>query len=197
VFKSPSKDKLLRPSRRAPGEFVRSLRLRRKLTLEQLAAEVGLSKGHLSRFERGEKSLSVASLVRLSKSLNTSITALLGEVPHEDLLHVVRATSRPARQVGDSDGYEFFALARAGDHGSGAFIVSFTRSVVVGQGTDHAGEEILYIISGSLELELETKSVLLRAGDYAQYPGSMSHKLRGLEPGTQVLIVVTSSEGQH
>ena len=67
--------------------------------------------------------------------------------------------------------------------------------VVVGPGTDHAGEEILYIISGSLELELETKSVLLRAGDYAQYPGRMSHKLRGLEPGTQVLIVVTSSEG--
>ena len=184
-------------SPRFPGELVRSLRLRRKLTLEKLALEVGLSKGHLSRFERGEKSLSVSSLVRLSKSLNTSITALLGEVPHEDLLHVVRAAGRTARQVGESAGYEFFALARAGDHGSGAFIMSFSENAVVGQATDHAGEEILYIISGSIELELETKSILLRTGDYAQYPGSMSHKLRGLEAGTQVLIVVTNSEGRH
>lgn len=184
----------LSPSPRAPGEHARVLRQRRKLTLEQVASEIGLTKGHLSRFERGEKSLSVSSLVKLSKSLNTSITALLGEVPSEDLLHVVRAADRPAPEAGDSVGYEFFALARAGDHGSGAFIVNFTQDVVIGQETDHSGEEIIYIISGSLELELETKSVLLRAGDYAQYPGKMSHKLRGLEPGTQVLIVVTGSE---
>ncbi len=54
-------------------------------TLDQLAEVTGLSKGHLSRFERGEKSLSVAALMRLAQALGTSVSFLLGEdVDHSE-----------------------------------------------------------------------------------------------------------------
>ena len=58
------------------GALVRSLRRRANLTLDRLAEEVELSKSHLSRYERGEKSLSVSSLMRLAKALGTSVAAL-------------------------------------------------------------------------------------------------------------------------
>ena len=37
------------------GLLARELRRRRNMTLEELSRQSGLSKGHLSRFERGEK----------------------------------------------------------------------------------------------------------------------------------------------
>ena len=87
---------LVRPS---AGLLARSFRRQRSITLEQLATETGLSKGHLSRFERGEKSLSIAALMRLSKALHTSVSALLGERAGEDLLHVVRTGERTRRKA--------------------------------------------------------------------------------------------------
>lgn len=175
------------------GALVRSLRRRANLTLERLAEEVELSKGHLSRYERGEKSLSVSSLMRLAKALGTSVAALLGEAPQGNLVHVVRAgdriASQPARAV--EGGYEYVALSRPGDMYSGAFVVRLSHKTVMNNDAHHGGEEMLFVISGAVEVELATTSVLLRRGDFAQFPGAVHHRLRGLETDTEVLIVVT------
>lgn len=176
------------------GDLVRLLRRRRNLTLDELALAVGLSKSHLSRYERGEKSLSVSSLIRLAKALGTSVAALLGEAPQGDLVHVVRAGDRIATEAAQATegGYEFVALSRPGDVRSSAFIARLSDFAVMNSDAYHGGEELLYVMSGSVELELSTKSVLLRKGDFAQFPGAMHHRLRGMEKSTEVLIVVTN-----
>lgn len=178
-----------------PGPSVRSLRRRRNLTLDQLAEEVGLSKGHLSRFERGEKSLSVSALMRLAKALGTSVSTLLGEHEHADLMHVVRATERPMRQAATAEGkYEYAALSPPGDLGSSAFVVRLAPDVVRRSDAHHGGNEMLFVLSGAVEIELPTKSMLLRQGDFGQFPGQVRHHLRGLEEGTEVLVIVVDSQ---
>lgn len=63
------------------GKAVRSLRMEKGLTQEQLAAQAELSPAHLSRIEMGTKNVSLESLVRLSKILDVTTDVLLGNVP--------------------------------------------------------------------------------------------------------------------
>lgn len=173
--------------------LARMLRVRSNMTLERLAEEAGVSKGHLSRFERGEKSLSIAALMRLSRALDTSVSALLGEQGSEDLLYVNRAGDRRRRKAAKGEGnYEFVTLTRGdGARGANAFIVQLDGMSTFAKDAFHPGEEMCFVLSGSVEFALASHSILLNKGDFAQFPGSIQHRMRGLEPGTAVLILVT------
>jgi len=55
------------------GERIKSLRHRKKLTLEQLAREAGISPILLSKIEAGSGSPSLSAVSRIAKSLQTSL----------------------------------------------------------------------------------------------------------------------------
>jgi transcriptional regulator with XRE-family HTH domain len=61
------------------GERIRLERLRRRLSLEALAARTGVSRSMLSDVERGAKVPTVLVLDRIATGLGTSIARLLGE----------------------------------------------------------------------------------------------------------------------
>ncbi|HBD64101.1 MAG TPA: XRE family transcriptional regulator, partial [Clostridiales bacterium] len=52
------------------GDKIRSLRLKQKISIEQLSLITGLSKGLISQIERDITGPSVASLWKISKALN-------------------------------------------------------------------------------------------------------------------------------
>ncbi|MEJ8850066.1 helix-turn-helix transcriptional regulator [Variovorax rhizosphaerae] len=175
------------------GKIARDLRRRQGMTLEVVANHIDVSKGHLSRFERGEKALSVSVLMRLSKVLGVSVATLLGEAPQAGIVHVVRSDNQKIHPASADEGrYEYVPLARESDLHSSAFIAKLNTECLMQNDAHHSGEEMLYVLSGSLELLLETTSVLLRAGDFAQFPGWVKHKLKALQANTDVLIVVTN-----
>ncbi|WP_144445602.1 helix-turn-helix domain-containing protein [Inquilinus limosus] len=175
------------------GVQARALRLRRGLTLEALAAQAGLSKGHLSRFERGEKSLSIAALLRLSQALQTSVSALLGEGGGDAVLHIVRRDGRQARALAPEDaGYAFSSLSRAGDAGAAdVFIVDLPMAAVRDSEFHHAGEEMIFVLDGSVEVEAAGQVTVLGKGDFLQFSGLLKHRLRGRDAVNQVLIMVS------
>ena len=90
----------------------------------------GLSKGHLSRFERGEKSLSLAALMRLAQALGTSASVLLGESADRDEIHLVRVDERRTTDVAAEDGGYRFALLSRSDQDSDGEIFTDRKSVV-------------------------------------------------------------------
>ena len=170
--------------------------MRRRMTLEQLAAQTDLSKGHLSRFERGEKTVSIAALMRVAQALHTSVSALLGERIGEDILHVVRAADRQLRKAPQGR-YEFAPLSRAdGNESPTAFLLHLSADSIVKEEAFHAGDEIFFVLSGGIEIQLAAHSVVLRQGDYAQFPGLVKHRLRGIESDTEVLIIVAGGQEQ-
>lgn len=59
------------------GEFIRSKRKERKLTLKQLAQEIGLSHTYLSQIELGDRKASPDVLRQLSEALNVSYSELM------------------------------------------------------------------------------------------------------------------------
>lgn len=177
----------------APGLTARAIRRRLNLTLKQVAERVGLSSGHLSRYERGDKSLSIAALIRLAKALNTSVSALLSESDDHDRLHIVRVGERRIQRVARSEGnYEFAPLSRSGGrNAANAFIVQLNRRATVGKEVFHDGYEMFFVLSGSVEIVLGSHTMRLLKGDFGEFPGSVRHQIRGLEDGTSILVVVT------
>jgi transcriptional regulator with XRE-family HTH domain len=185
-----------------PGELARALRQRRGLTLDELSNRTGISKGHLSRFERGEKTVSVSALMRVAQALHTSAAALLGEKIDQGVLHMVRAGDRHFRREGGAD-YDFAPLSRANDggHGDGgdgptALLVRFSSDADLKEAAFHSGDEIFFVLSGAIEIELAGQSVILREGDFAQFPGVVRHRIRSVGSDAEVLIVVTGARDE-
>ena len=74
------------------GDKVRSLRLKQKISIEQLSEKTGLSKGLISQIERDITGPSVASLWKISKALNVTMNYFFDE--YDDFNQVVRKNER-------------------------------------------------------------------------------------------------------
>lgn len=175
------------------------------MTLDALALDAGLSKGHLSRFERAEKTVSLAALLRIAQALGTSAASLLGEQVDRGVVHVVRAGERHYRKQSGAD-YLYAALSRAsggeGGEGSGgdsggegptALVLRLPADAHVREAAFHKGDEIFFVLSGAIEIELADQSILLREGDFAEFPGLVKHRIRSVGADAEVLIVVTGN----
>ena len=175
------------------GTNARSLRQKRKLTLDQLAEETGLSKGHLSRFERGEASLSVAALMRLAQALGTSVSFLLGEDVDQDTIHLVRVGDRKTSHLPAEDGgYRYSLLSRADQsHDMEVFTVELTAGASVAGKVSHGGKEGFFVLSGDVDIEVADQVFRLRQGDYLEFPANLRHATQSRSARATVLVIVS------
>ena len=172
------------------GRKIRDLRLRRGLTVQQLAEATGLSKGFVSQVENGRTSPSLATLQDLAKSLETSVAYLVVE---EDLVpYVVRRGERPNMSV----------------HGNGARVEVLSAQprrnlellqaeLPAGMSTSdkrqfHHGEEIVLCVEGSVRVSCGDHIVSLEVGDSCHFDGRVPHVIEnvGTAPA-RVFIALT------
>ncbi len=73
-----------KPILKAFGANARRLRLKRKLTQEQLAELSGLHPNYIGGIERGERNLSLVNIVRLTRALQCRIGDLFTSVSTTD-----------------------------------------------------------------------------------------------------------------
>lgn len=59
------------------GLRIRSYRIRRGMTQEQLAEKADLSRSHITYIEKGEKAVSLEALIEISNALQVSVDELL------------------------------------------------------------------------------------------------------------------------
>jgi transcriptional regulator with XRE-family HTH domain len=78
------------------GSRLKRLRSQAGLTLEQMAAQSGVSRAMLSKVERGEKSPTLAIVVRIAKGLNVSMSTLMGAEPDPARVAHIKAANRLA-----------------------------------------------------------------------------------------------------
>jgi transcriptional regulator with XRE-family HTH domain len=179
------------------GQRIRTARTERRLTLNDLGKEIGLSAAFLSRIERGEAATSISNLIAITGCLNLSFRDLFDDVPslpgpkgYTVSRRSVRETEPPVK----ASGYEYHWLAgRLPDPNLNAFLLSFP----VSSNTDvklltHSGEEILYVLEGRIEFQIGEDSLVLEAGDSVHLMGSKPHMGRNVGANTaRMLMVVT------
>jgi len=76
------------------GRAIRERRLSIRATLEEIAHRAGIDASNLSRIERDMQAPSAMCLYRIAESLNTPLSALLGEKPLESSEEQAQATER-------------------------------------------------------------------------------------------------------
>ena len=170
----------------AVGERLRRLRTRAHKTLKEVAQATGLSISFISALERGGSGASVASLRRLAGAYGVTMRELFG-ADLEQSSPLVRGEDRPVMQW--DNGVRFEEMA------SGEKIMdpSYIR-VPPGAGSEgfysHNGEEFVYVISGTLFVELKDQGTYRVApGDTLYFSSTTQHRWwAGDEPVEAVYV---------
>jgi transcriptional regulator with XRE-family HTH domain len=157
------------------GARIRSLRRERGLTIEQLAAATGLTKGFISQLERDRTAPSLTSIARICDALGVRLSTIFEPEPAPAL---VRRHERPTLESSNSTRNH---LLSSRDE---ARFQAIESEVAPGAGagselTSLPGEmEFVYVLEGSLELRVGDEVHLLEQGDALTYQLAKAHTWR-------------------
>lgn len=160
------------------AERVREFRLRHGWTVGYLAARSDLSKGMLSKIENAQASPSLATLARLSEALAVPVTAFFrGLSEEEDVLYVKAGTGLDIQHKGSGPGhrYQMLGAMRAPHDRLEPILVTLTERTEVFPLYQHAGTELIFMISGKMEYAYGSARYLLEPGDTLQFVGEVMH----------------------
>lgn len=174
----------------AIGAQMRLERKRLDMTLDDLADTTGLNKGYLSRIERGHKAPALATVLKLAAAFKISVGELLGENLSRQAVNITRAnTGRKLK--GQGDGLE---LLVPGSTVLNSFIIRPDSQFGHESLREHGGEELVYVLTGSVELSFRDRKVVLKSGDCARFPGHLQHRLRRLGSSAAAALVVVANQ---
>ena len=157
-----------------PGQRFRRLRLRRSLSLAQVARATGVSVGFLSSLERGQMRPSVATLRRIARFYRTNILALFetaGENPR-----LVRPHQRKILETTPGVRMELLAW---GHTSMEPHLFRVKPGGGSGESYSHEGEEFLHVLRGDFEIWLDgMEHYRLAEGDSLYFESSTPHRWR-------------------
>ena len=158
------------------GQKIKQTRLLRKKTQQEIADECGISKSLLSRIENGHKATALATLSKISDSLDVPLSWLLDNQNGVNPL-IVRESDRKS-EIGDIImGYSFELLANKTNLSLiQPMIVHVPKVQKKNQQTyTHSQDEFIYILEGAIELLYDGKKYYMKKGDSAYFEGTKSH----------------------
>jgi transcriptional regulator with XRE-family HTH domain len=141
------------------GAALRALRLERGLSQSEVARIAGVSASAVSQAERGQRGLSLETLLGLAAKLGMTLDELLrGEVAPG---YRLARRHEPARRG------ETRPLPLLDDPGAGlrAFLVRIPPGEVVSPKIQHAGSEMVAVASGLVQTALSAGRPVLREGE--------------------------------
>lgn len=151
---------------------MRALRKRLSMTLKDLSAASGVSVGYLSQVERGNATPSLGTLTQIAQALEVDTDYFVRTPRAVDSL--TRGGARPKFAVaGSSIEYEQIGAERAGHE-----MTSYVMNVPPGYESEvvtHVGEEIIYILEGTISQMVGEREYLMEEGDSLHYLGTTPH----------------------
>ncbi|HEY6790337.1 MAG TPA: XRE family transcriptional regulator [Trebonia sp.] len=175
------------------GERLRSAREVRGLTMDQLSASTGISKAHLSRLESGARQPSVGILVELAAALGTRVSTLLGE----DAAGAPLATFTPDAPRHTAAGLDIASMSGFPDsRGLEVMRVHVPANRQPTVPVRHRGEEWIYVLRGTLELEFDSTPHELRKDTAAHFDATHPHRLSAGRGGAELLLVSADSRAE-
>ena len=168
---------------------VRGLRVARGWSLDSLAARCHLSPSTLSRIETGHRRIALDQLVTLARALGTTLDALVEPAGDDDVV------IRP--QPHTTPGMTVWLLSRERAH-EGATVAKMRITADRPAGPQHLathpGREWFTVLSGTARLELGDRTVLVHAGDAADFSTMVPHRIGAHEGPVEILTTFDSSE---
>jgi transcriptional regulator with XRE-family HTH domain len=176
------------------GARIRFLRRQRDMTLDQLSDASNLTKSYVSKVERGLSVPSISTAMKIAECFNMTVSQLLGEDGYEDAVSIVKKNERRSfMRDGSSAGYNYEMIAAPKKFKSmEPFIMRPPLQFKDRRVFEHAGEELIFVLSGSVEVELSGKLVRLDSGDTIYFDAHLPHRTRSVgNKNASVLVVIS------
>jgi transcriptional regulator with XRE-family HTH domain len=166
------------------GKKIKDLRLKRNLTLKQVAKETGFSPALISQIENNNISPPIATLARLALFFNVKI----GYFFQDELCPVMysvckkgegRKINRVISKTGKKHGYSYEALAfDYPNKKMEPFLLRLDRELHDEESMySHDGEEFLVVMKGKVVVAVENDRLKLEEGDSIYFDSSARHRV--------------------
>jgi transcriptional regulator with XRE-family HTH domain len=156
------------------------------LSLGDVAAKSGLSKGFLSRVERSFVSPSVDSLITICEVIGLPMAELFAS----PTFVLTRAAERPVANLPGRQVIDTLLTATTEQH---VTVIETTAGPGGGGGVDlytvPSESEVCYVVAGSLELILNTEIITLGPGDAVTFNGTTPHTWNNASLFAEVRVI--------
>lgn len=178
------------------GPKVRQLRQQKNLSLQKLAERSGVSPAAIHKIERNGMVPTITTLMKLAAALNRSVAYFVEEEEEDRPAVLIRATER--KQVYTSkSGLELRSIS--GPYGR-FFMTGAAATLDPGASSglrpmEHPGEELVYVLAGSMCFEVGGEEYVLRRGDALHFRTDRPHRWRNpaARPAKVVWMALRSS----
>ncbi len=182
------------------AERIRGLRELCELTVEDMAAAIGMTAESYAAHESGESDFSFTFLYSVARKFNIDIVELLtGELPKLKQFSLIRkGEGLPMeRRIGFS--YEHMAYLFK-DKLAEPFLVHAHYDAEKESGdislNSHEGQEMDYILSGQLKVQIESHTMTLNEGDCIYYDASRRHGMVAAGGDCKFLAIIVNDGGK-
>ena len=148
------------------GPRLKAARLKRSITLTELASATGVSKSTLSRLEAGQRKPSLELLLPIAHAFQVPLEELVGAPPVGD--------PRIRMTPGKRNGRVVVPLTRQ-PGGLRAWKVIIPPERGEPEVRSHEGYEWLYVLSGQLRLILAEHDIVMGPGEVAEFDTKLPH----------------------
>lgn len=177
------------------GREVRALRTRLGLTGGELARASNISTGMLSKIETGQISASLGTLDGIATVLNVSLASLLaGTEPRRDCSFVKAGGGVMIDRRGTKAGHQYELLGHsvAGPVAVEPYLITLDQDAVPYTAFQHAGVELIYMLTGSVAYRHGEQLYKMTAGDTLFFDANARHGPETLLelPSTYLSIII-------
>jgi transcriptional regulator with XRE-family HTH domain len=167
---------------------IRGLRVARGWSLDELATRSYLSPSTLSRIETGHRRIALDQLAPIARALGTTLDQLVESGRDEDVV------IRPHRD--EQRGITTWLLSREGaPAGMTVAKMRVTRPVPADLRV-HPGRDWFTVLSGTVALRLAERTIIVRAGEAAEFSTMVPHAF-GATGGPAEILCVLDHEGER
>jgi transcriptional regulator with XRE-family HTH domain len=181
------------------GAKIRALRHSRRLTLNKVSTEIGVSTALISQIENGHISPPIATLTRIARFFDVKMADFFTENEDPCRYEVVRCGEYGARRkIMQEKG-----LKRAVELFSNhpyvkkltPMLVDISGQVRDDDGHSHAGEEFILVMEGCLAVRYGAQTIELDAGDSIYFDAETNHGLFSADGSEVKLLSIVSRQG--
>jgi transcriptional regulator with XRE-family HTH domain len=179
------------------GEKIKSFREQKNITKEALAERSGLSLEQITSIEESINVPSLAPLIKIARVLGVRLGTFLDDNDESGIAISRRTDNIKSISFSNNDTearkhMDYFSLAKAkSDRHLDPFIIDIAVSDAHFSLSSHEGEEFIYVLEGTIEINYGKQTYILEQGDTIYYDSIVPHHVHAAEnAGAKILAVV-------
>jgi transcriptional regulator with XRE-family HTH domain len=160
------------------AQKIRSTRLEKNMTIQQLATRTNVSKGLLSKIENSRTVPSLPVFITLIQSLDISLKEFFRDmvlINGKDYI-LVKKDEYPSMEREGRSGFNYqYILSQTITTCTMEAVILHLEPGATGRPSTTDGYEFKYIISGNCEYQINNETIVLEEGDSIYFDASVPH----------------------